>query len=38
MSQATGSWNNAKNEGLVRIEGKEYIMKDGDITNIRFNV
>ncbi len=36
--KAAGSWNNAKNEGLVRIEGKEYIMKDGDITNIRFNV
>lgn len=36
--KASGSWNNAKNEGLVRIEGKEYIMKDGDITNIRFNV
>lgn len=36
--KACGSWNKAKNEGLVRIEGKEYIMQDGDITNIRFNV
>ena len=36
--KACGSWNKAKNEGLVRIEGKEYMMQDGDITNIRFNV
>ena len=24
--------------GLLRLEGKEYEMKDGDVTNIRFNV
>jgi ribosome-binding ATPase YchF (GTP1/OBG family) len=28
----------AKAKGLVRLEGKEYIVKDGDIINIRFNV
>lgn len=34
----TGSMAVAKEKGLVRVEGKEYIMKDGDITLIRFNV
>ena len=33
-----GSMNAAKELGLVRSEGKEYIMKDGDITLFRFNV
>ncbi len=33
-----GSVNNAKEKGLVRLEGKEYIMKDGDIVLFRFNV
>jgi GTP-binding protein YchF len=28
----------AKEKGLVRLEGKTYIMKDGDIVNFRFNV
>ena len=28
----------AKAKGLVRSEGKEYIMKDGDIVNFLFNV
>ncbi len=26
-----GSWNAAKDKGLVRTEGKEYIMQDGDV-------
>ena len=34
----TGSMVAAKEKGLIRIEGKDYIMKDGDITLIRFNV
>ncbi len=34
----TGSANAAKEKGLVRLEGKEYIMKDGDVTYFRFNV
>lgn len=33
-----GSFNAAKEKGLVRLEGKEYIMKDGDVTHFRFNV
>ncbi len=28
----------AKEKGLVRSEGKEYIMQDGDIVLFRFNV
>lgn len=28
----------AKEKGLLRVEGKEYTVKDGDILNIRFNV
>lgn len=33
-----GSYNNAKEKGLVRSEGKEYVMQDGDVTLFRFNV
>lgn len=33
-----GSEAKAKEKGLYRLEGKEYIMKDGDIVNFRFNV
>ncbi len=33
-----GSMNAAKEKGNVRLEGKEYIVKDGDIFNFRFNV
>ncbi|MBL6967565.1 MAG: redox-regulated ATPase YchF [Desulfobacteraceae bacterium] len=33
-----GSFNEAKKGGLVRLEGKEYEVKDGDIINFRFNV
>lgn len=33
-----GSLNEAKEKGLVRSEGKEYIMQDGDIVLFRFNV
>ena len=33
-----GSMANAKAQGKVRSEGKEYIMKDGDIVNFLFNV
>jgi len=31
-------WKNAKEKGLVRQEGKDYIMKDGDIVEFLFNV
>ena len=33
-----GSMNAAKEAGLVRSEGKEYVVKDGDIILFRFNV
>lgn len=33
-----GSYNTAREKGLVRSEGKEYIMQDGDVTLFRFNV
>ena len=33
-----GSIANAKEKGLVRIEGKEYVVKDGDVILFRFNV
>lgn len=33
-----GSMATAKEKGLVRIEGKDYIMKDGDVVHFRFNV
>ena len=34
----TGSYNAAKEQGLMRSEGKDYVMKDGDIVLFRFNV
>lgn len=33
-----GSMADAKAKGKVRLEGKEYIVQDGDVLNIRFNV
>ena len=33
-----GSMNAAKEKGLVRSEGKEYVMRDGDVVLFRFNV
>ena len=34
----TGSMNAAKAAGKVRMEGKEYVMADGDVVEFRFNV
>jgi hypothetical protein len=31
----TGSWNAAKQKGLIRLEGKEYVVQDGDIMVIK---
>lgn len=31
----TGSWSAARDKGFVRTEGKEYIFKDGDVTEFR---
>ena len=36
--KANGSMNAAKEKGLVRSEGKEYVVQDGDIILFRFNV
>ena len=33
-----GSYTAAKEKGLVRLEGKEYVVKDGDVILFRFNV
>jgi GTP-binding protein YchF len=35
---AFGGLNGAKEKGLVRLEGKEYVMNDEDIVHFRFNV
>ena len=35
---ACGTYTAAKEKGLVRSEGKDYVMKDGDIVVFRFNV
>jgi GTP-binding protein YchF len=31
-------WNNAKTAGKLRIEGKDYIVNDGDVIHVRFSV
>ena len=36
--EACGSMAAAKERGLVRSEGKDYVMHDGDVTLFRFNV
>ncbi len=36
--KSLGSMNAAKEKGLFRLEGKEYVVKDGDIVHFRFNV
>ncbi len=35
---ALGGMTEVKGRGKLRLEGKEYIVKDGDILNIRFNI
>ena len=35
---AAGSMNEARAKGKVRMEGKEYVMQDGDVVEFRFNV
>jgi hypothetical protein len=34
---ANDGWVNSKTSGKMRLEGKDYIVKDGDILNFRFN-
>ncbi|MCI6284781.1 DUF933 domain-containing protein, partial [Selenomonas sp.] len=35
---AAGSVAAAREKGQVRVEGKDYVMQDGDVVNFRFNV
>ena len=35
---AFGGMNEVKAKGKLRLEGKEYTVKDGDVINIRFNI
>ncbi|HCJ79693.1 MAG TPA: redox-regulated ATPase YchF, partial [Desulfotomaculum sp.] len=35
---ALGSMEKVKEKGLARLEGKDYLVCDGDIINFRFNV
>jgi ribosome-binding ATPase YchF (GTP1/OBG family) len=35
---AAGSWDEAKSKGLLRIEGKDYEVAEGDVVHIRFAV
>jgi len=35
---ALGGMTEARGKGKLRLEGKEYIVRDGDILNIRFNI
>jgi GTP-binding protein YchF len=34
----TGGWKGAREQGLARAEGKEYVVQDGDVILFRFNV
>ncbi len=33
-----GSWDAAKAKGLIRVEGREYVVQEGDVTHFRFAV
>jgi hypothetical protein len=33
-----GNWAHCRDRGTLRLEGKEYVMQDGDVVNFRFNV
>lgn len=35
---STGGWSQARSAGVARVEGKDYVFKDGDVTLFRFNV
>jgi ribosome-binding ATPase YchF (GTP1/OBG family) len=35
---AAGGWDEAKRKGLLRVEGKDYVVREGDVLNIRFAV
>ena len=33
-----GGWQAAKEKGVLRVEGKQYVVADGDVINVRFSV
>jgi hypothetical protein len=33
-----GSWDAAKTKSLIRVEGKDYVVRDADVLRIRFSV
>jgi ribosome-binding ATPase len=35
---AAGSWAKAREEAKVRLEGRDYVVADGDVMLVRFNV
>lgn len=35
---AAGHWDRARAAGQIRVEGKDYVFKEGDVTHFRFNV
>lgn len=35
---AAGKWDNSKAKGVLRVEGKDYVVQEGDVLNIRFAV
>ena len=35
---SSASWNKAKEVGKIRVEGKDYVVDDGDVMEFRFNV
>ncbi len=35
---AAGGWNRTKAQGKLRVEGRDYVVREGDILHVRFNV
>lgn len=35
---AAGGWDAAKQKGLLRVEGKDYVVREGDVLHVRFAV
>jgi GTP-binding protein YchF len=35
---AAGGWDATKTRGLLRVEGKDYVVREGDVVHVRFNV
>ena len=35
---AAGGWDAAKHKGLIRVEGRDYAVREGDVLHVRFAV